>query len=238
MNKRKKLIVMILLFAIVITGCDIDKNEENEPLVTKVEIDSIMYNEFNNLLEDEYGGEPYYTKEEWINEKGELLFPYENNKELMSGIENILASLYMPEEVLEKAYTKDLLKVICEGWFSTNVTMPSIYNNPSEYILYSSSTNQAVNELLQRGDMVEIVFDDYCKRNYVIETEVNEQNSSELKRLQFEEIVLGSNHAFSLMDDSMREKVLSEVLKKNENIKGEEYDTSGLESGFFSMIEE
>ncbi len=237
MNNKKLITLLILLISMIVVGCDNEKNSKKENSITKVKVDSIMFDEFNNLLETVYDAEPHFTSEDWINEDGKLLFPYENNEELMRGIDNILASLYMPQEVLEKASTEDLLKVVCDGWLSTYATSPTLYNNASEYIAYCTKTNQAANELIQRSDMAKIVYKDYCNRSY-IEGGFSEEAAFELNKLQFEEIVLGSNHAFLMLDDSTRKKVLTEILEKNEDIESGDYYLSGLKSGFFSMIEE
>lgn len=240
------LIVMVVMsFAACATHDDVEitqkvskKAEEQVIEVTRLEVESIIYGDFENVLESAYGLEPYYTAEDWMDKDGKLLHPYANNKELMTGVGNIMASIYMPEKVLEKASTEDLLKVVCDGWFSTNVTLTGLFNNASDYVKNSVVRNQATNELVRRSDMTEVLFEDYCNREYVKGTEYSDEAALELKILQFDEIVLGSNHAFSIMTDDMKSKVLEEVLKKNKDIQSGEYYNSGHQSGFFSIIEE
>ena len=194
-----------------------------------------MYQKLENLLENTYGLEPYFSEENWIDSEGNLLYPYEDNEELMTGIDNILASLYMPQEVVENASSEELLKIVLDGLLETNAVMPNVYNNPSDYVAHCCGINQAVNELLQRSDLVEVVYNDYCRRSYNVPDE--SAKSYEVNKLQFEEIILGSNHAFTLMNDDMREDVLEEVIRKNAEIAVYANDI-GLTSVFFAMIED
>ena len=175
-----------------------------------------MYQKLENLLENTYGLEPYFSEENWIDSEGNLLYPYEDNEELMTGIDNILASLYMPQEVVKNASSEDLLKIVLDGLLETNAVMPSVYNNPSDYVAHCCGINQAVNELLQRSDLVDVIYSDYCRRSYDVPDE--SAKLYEVNKLQFEEIILGSNHAFTLMNDDMREDVLEEVIRKNAEI--------------------
>ena len=242
--KKFLLIVEIILLFAFITACgsnkidtDITINDNGKKIVTKVKIDSIIYGDYFNFYV-ESGGKPRFSAEEWMSEEGKLLYPYEEKEEYMKGIDNIFASLYMPEEVVVKATSIELLKVINDGWFNTYATMPSLYNMPSHFAHYTIATNIAANELVQRSDMPEVLYSDYCTREYLKKDSKGDEKIFEATRIQFAEVVLGSNHAFSLMSDELKEKVLKEATKKNKQIISGEYHTDNVQSGFFSMIEE
>lgn len=231
---KKVYLVIICLSALFLYACQ-KQSSDSDIKVSKVSIDSIMYQKYENLLENTYGLEPYFSEENWIDSEGNLLYPYEDNSELMTGIGNILASLYMPKEVVKNASSEELLRIVLDGLLETNAVMPFAYNNPSDYVSYCCGINQAVNELLQRSDLVEVIYNDYCNRSYDMPDEY--AKSYEFNKLQFEEIILGSNHAFTLMNDDMREDVLEEVIRKNAEIAVHANDI-GLTSGFFAMIED
>lgn len=242
--KRYILFIMIIYSVLICYGCKEDethteKNSENQSQnsIIRVDVNSVIYSEFSNFYV-EAGGKPRFSADEWMNESGELLYPYREKNEYMKGIENIFASLYIPEDVVQKAKTKELLIVLTDGWFETYATMPSLYTKASTFANYTITTNIGANELMQRADMPQVVFEDYCSREYIKQGGDRQNATYEASKIQFDEILLGSNHAFLLMNDDLKEKVLAEAMDKNADIVSGNYDTDGTLSGFFSIIEE
>lgn len=230
---------MLIMF-IVVWGCMKEKsNSTNELTSTEssatLDVDALLYEEYGDLR-DVYNYEPFYSKQDWMNDRGELLYPYEKNKDNLRGIENTLASLYMPEDVLKKASSEELLKVVCDGWLSTYATSAILFNLPSEYVANSTARNQAANELIKRADMIDVIIEDYINKCYVKGNTYSEEAMFILNQIQFEEIVLGSNHAYLQMDNNVREKVLDAILEKVSCIESKEYYTGDLVSGFFTYI--
>lgn len=239
------IIVMPLLFV----GCGTKSSStsiQKEPIETENETDftrakpqSVLFKEYKGL-KDVYGYEPFYSAKEWMDEEGKLLFPYDEYRYRMDKYVNVLASLDMPEEVLKKAQTKDILEVVCGGWLTSGATEAETFNFPSDYVNIASANIGAVNELLWRSDMASAVRQDYYKRNYL----VGEGNSGSVERytvyqIIFDEILLASNLAFSQMDDRMKELVLDDVMKKLRDVESGEYFTSSsIKSGFFAFIAE
>lgn len=242
---NKKFILLFASITLLLVACSSNKvntdNESttsmNEVATIKIEEEMLLYEEFGDL-KSVYDYEPFYTADEWMNDENELLFPYENNRDKMSGIENILASLYMPDEVLEKASTNELLRVVCEGWLSTYATSASLFNLPSQYVANSMARNQASNELIRRSDMVNVLIEDYSQKCYAEGNEYSDTAAFIVNQIQFEEIILASNHAYAQMDDNMKQKVINAVLEKVACIESEQYYTGDLVSGFFTYIME
>ena len=207
-----------------------------ETMPTRIEVDSLLYKEFNDMSEV-YSYEPKYDVAQWMNEAGDLLFPYEQDLNNNTTMEGALALLYMPDEVLFKASTEDLLKVVMDGWLETNATSISVYSTPSHYIRSCTIKNQAANELMRRSDMVTVIYDDYCNRNY-LKGEESREGRWAADKMQFDEIILASNHAFAMMDDEMKEKVLNVALEKHGQVRSGYFYTVGHTSGFFAYIVE
>lgn len=260
----KKIILMGLCFLIFLAGCTSGLQGNTEPedvtadsltntepelsesqstseiqtevLPTKTEVQSLLYSDFNDMRKV-YGYEPGYDATQWMNEEGALLFPYESDWKDASKVAEVLGLLYMPEEVLSKAATEDLLKVVMEGWLESNVTSISVYSTPSDYILSCTIKNQAANELMARSDMVVLLYEDYCSRSY-LEGGASREGRWAADKLQFDEIILASNYAFAQMDDEMKENVLKEALRKQKQVESGTYYTVGHTSGFFAYIAE
>lgn len=242
-NKKKILIIFLLITTLLLVGCGFEKENASDKSVTsatetatlRIEVDELLYEEFGDLR-SVYNYEPFYAADEWMDDKGELLFPYESNKDMMKGIENILASLHMPEGVLKEASTEELLRVICEGWLSTHATSPLLFNLPSEYVANSMARNQATNEFMRRSDMLNVLVEDYLQRCYIHDDEYSDEATFALNQIQFEEIILASNYVYAQMDDSMKEKVINAVLEKVSYMESGKYYTGDLASGFFTYI--
>lgn len=92
----------------------------------------MLYAEFDNN-----GGSlaPFYTSKEWMDEDGVMLFPYKDDEADMNGIDDIIARMYIPNDVLDRATTEDLLYVVCDCWLSTGATASFMFNFPSDYIV-------------------------------------------------------------------------------------------------------
>lgn len=217
-----------------------EKKIEEKPIdqttLTRIEVNSLLYGEYFDL-KDTYWYEPKYNAAQWMNEEGELLFPYEQDLNNNTTMEGALALLYMPDEVLFKASTEDLLKVVMDGWLETNATSISVYSTPSHYIRSCTIKNQAANELMRRRDMVTVLYEDYCNRNY-LKGEESREGRWAADKLQFDEIILASNHAFAMMDDEMKENVLNAALEKHGQVRSGYFYTVGHTSGFFAYIVE
>ncbi|MBO5237855.1 MAG: hypothetical protein J6B50_03665 [Lachnospiraceae bacterium] len=207
-----------------------------ETTPTRIEVDSLLYKEFNDMREV-YSYEAKYNAAQWMNEAGELLFPYEQDLNSDTKMVDDLALLYMPDEVLFKASTEDLLKVVMDGWLETNVTSISVYSIPSHYIRSCTIKNQAANELMRRSDMVTVIYADYCNRNY-LKGEESREGRWAADKLQFDEIILASNHAFAMMDNEMKENVLNAALEKYGQVRSGYFYTVEHTSGFFAYIVE
>ena len=210
---------------------------ESETDFTRAKPQSVLFKEYKGLKEV-YGYEPFYSAKEWMDEEGKLLFPYDEYRYRMEGMSNILASLDMPEEVLQKAATEDILKVVCEGWLTSGATLAYIFGFPSDYVNIASANIGVVNELLQRSDMAKAVLEDYCTRNYVQGSETSREARDSLNQVVFEEILLASNLAFSQMDENMKRQVIEEVMKKLGDVQSGKYWTQSIKSGFFAFIAE
>ena len=213
-----------------------NKSEVHSSNVSRVEVNSLLYGEYFDL-KDTYHYEPKYNAAQWMNEAGELLFPYEQELNNDTKMADDLALLYMPDEILLKASTEDLLKVVMDGWLETNATSISVYSIPSHYIRSCTIKNQAANELMRRSDMVTVLYEDYCNRNY-LKGEESREGRWAADKLQFDEIILASNHAFAMMDDEMKENVLNAALEKHGQVRSGYFYTVGHTSGFFAYIVE
>lgn len=244
-NKNTRIILLSLATTLSLVACTPEDEKLHndsstscdENMTVRIDEGTLLYNTFGDLR-NVYGYEPFYTADEWMNDAGELLYPYENDKDRMEGIENILASLYMPEEVLKKASTEELLHVVCDGWLSTHATSAILFNLPSEYVANSMSRNQAANELIVRNDMVKVLLEDYTLKSYIKGNEYSDEAAFALNQIQFEEIILASNHAYVQMNDSMKEKVINAVLEKVSYMESQQYYTGNLKTGFFTYIKE
>lgn len=209
--------------------------EQTTTVPERIEVSSLLFCEFNDFR-DTYDYEPEYSAEQWMNAEGALLFPYVKEIENTTSFVRSFALLYMPDEVLVRATTQDLLKVVMDGWLEASVTSISVFSTPSHYILSCTGKNQASNELLRRSDMIDVLYNDYCNRDYSGAESLEGKRAAD--KLQFDEIILASNHAFSLMDDHMKRAVLTEALEKYQQVKCGEYYTVGHTSGFFAFIAE
>lgn len=248
MRGGKVLVSVLFLAVFLFTGCtsgasssvnDVttEADTDDKTWVSRINPESMLLAEFTGLRET-YGYEPRYPSDgEWMDSEGRLLFPYEGNEDEMEDVAGILASLYMPVEVLYTASTRDLLKVVCEGWLRSGATSALIYGTPSQYVLLSTDRIGAANELLHRSDMAEVVLEDYLRMDYVKKDGNLSEASYILDRIQFEEILLGSNIAFAEMDDTMRQQTIRAALKKMERAGDAEYNM-GILSGFFAYIGE
>ena len=247
MKFSKIILPLVLVVPLLFIGCGTKSSSasiqteitetESETAFIRAKPDSILFKEYYGL-KDVYGYEPFYSAEEWMDEDGKLLFPYDEYRYRMEGMSNILASLDVPEEVLQKAATKDVLKVVCEGWLTSGATLAYIFDFPSQYINIASANIGVVNELLQRSDMAKAVLDDYCTRNYVLGTETSKPARDALNQVAFDEILLASNLAFSQLDENMKRQVIDEVMKKLVDAESGKYWTQSITSGFFAYIAE
>lgn len=246
MKFNRIILTLIIAVPLLFIGCGTKSSSasiqtemtetESEASFIRAKPDSILFKEYYGL-KDVYGYEPFYSAKEWMDEDGKLLFPYDEYRYRMEGMSNILASLDVPEEVLQKAATEDVLKVVCEGWLTSGATGP-FFDFPSQYINIASANIGVVNELLQRSDMAKAVLDDYCTRNYVLGTETSKPARDALNQVAFEEILLASNLAFSQMDENMKRQVIDEVMTKLGDAKSGKYWTQSITSGFFAYIAE
>lgn len=248
MKSNKIILPLIIAVPLLFAGCGTKSSStsvQKEPIETENETDftrakpqTVLFKEYKGL-KDAYEYEPFYSAKEWMDEEGRLLFPYDEYRYRMEGMSNILASLDVPEEVLQKAATKDVLKVVCEGWLTSGATLAYIFESPSDYVNIASANIGVVNELLQRSDMAKAVFEDYCTRNYVQGSETSREAQDALNQVIFEEILLASNLAFSQMDENMKRQVLDEVMKKLGDAQSGKYWTHHKKSsGFFAFIAE
>lgn len=246
MKFSKIILPLVLVVPLLFVGCGTKSSSasiqtettetESEASFIRAKPDSILFKEYYGL-KDVYGYEPFYSAEEWMDEEGKLLFPYDEYRYRMEGMSDILASLDVPEAVLQKAATEDVLKVVCEGWITSGATGP-FFDFPSQYINIASANIGVVNELLQRSDMAKAVLKDYCTRNYVSGTETSRLARDALNQVVFDEILLASNLAFSQMDENMKRQVIYEVMKKLGDAESGKYWTEGITSGFFAYIAE
>ena len=247
MKFHRIMLTLIIAVPLLFAGCGTKSSSasiqtettetESESSFIRARPDSILFKEYYGL-KDVYGYEPFYSAEEWMDEEGKLLFPYDEYRYRMEGMSNILASLDVPEEVLQKAATEDVLKVVCEGWLTSGATLAYIFNFPSDYVNIASANIGVVNELLQRSDMAKAVLEDYCTRNYVPGSETSKPARDALNQVVFDEILLASNLAFSQMDENMKRQVIDEVMKKLGDAESGKYWTQRIESGFFAYIAE
>ena len=231
-----KSVFLFVICSLVLTACskrNINSSDNSIPDRVEV-IDAILYGEYTDMT-NTFSYEPLYTDAEWIKD-GTLLYPYKNNldNDSMKTIEDILANFYVSEEVVAKASTKELLKV--SGDFLTTKGIDMVYNLPSEYVCYVVSINLASNELLHRTDMPEVIFEDYNDREYAKASASYDEVRINCNQIMFEEIVLASNYAFSIMDDELKEKVLAQATDMADMALDDNYDAHGLKSGFFTYI--
>lgn len=164
---------------------------------------------------------PKYSKDEWMNENGEIMYPYRGHEDEISKlfIYEKLPFYCIPNEVLEKMTSKQLFVVVCD-WMSETLVTPEFHTSRFPGFLTECLYNcQAANELVHRKNMAEVLYRDYLERDYIDTTEAKGEALTNYKLISFEESVLASDLAYGMLDDDMKKTILAEAVEKANDIE-------------------
>lgn len=173
-----------------------------------------------------------YLSDRWFDEDGVFRYPFDQQEDVSGWqTEELLGRYKVPEEALKRASTYDLLQV-CKDFQLAGF---SAYNLPSQFLHYESNVLNAVDELLSRDDLVEILLKDYQNEKY---QSVDAQPDAAVEqRIIFDELLLADNAVFDRMTDEQRQLVLEAVLEKKQDRESGKYQSLKV-SAFAAYVHE
>lgn len=162
-----------------------------------------------------------YQSDRWFDENGTFRYPFDQREDV-SGWQSdeIIGRYHVPADALERASTYDLLQV-CKDFQLSNFTA---YNLPSDFLRYETNVLNAVDELLTREDLVEILLEDYQEELYPSAS--GEIDLYAEQRIVFDELILADNEIFNQMTDEQRQYTLEAVFEKNQGRESGKYKST------------
>lgn len=174
-----------------------------------------------------------YSAEEWLSDDGSLKLPFDE-KEKTEHDDNLdfkFGRYYIPEEAIKAASTEDLLGICTDTCFAKEVICFDRFDLQVQSL---ANKLNAVDAVFARDDFAEVLLQAYQEDTLApAEAAYNEETNASACAVITEELFLARNEVFDQMTDEMREKTLSEVMKKQELIESGEYDYSIYNSSCF-----
>lgn len=179
-----------------------------------------------------------YSAEEWLSDDGRLLLPFDENEatEHDGDLDFSFGRYYIPAEAIEAASTGDLLSICTDTFFAQAVVC---FDKLDFQVQYLADNLNAVDAVFARADFAEVLLGAYQEDTLVLQTADSDEANVRACAVITEELFLARNEVFEQMTDELREKTLSEVMKKQELIESGEYDYSIYGSScFFYYMED